>query len=211
MKTDDLISAIAADAGTRRRSAAVALSVALGVGFVVAALTFFATLGVRTDIGRAITTWRFDLKLALMAVALVMAAIDCYRLARPTARGAMPTATLVVVPLLAVAVIAELGLTPRAEWMPRLVGTNAYLCLASIPALATFPLAALIWAMRSGAPRSPSGAGAAVGLLAAAASGLLYATHCFDDSPLFVAVWYTLAAVIVTCAGAIAGSRLLRW
>ena len=39
----------------------------------------------------------------------------------------------------------------------------------------------------------------------------LYATNCTDDSPLFVAFWYSLATLIVMAAGALAGRRLLRW
>ena len=54
-------------------------------------------------------------------------------------------------------------------------------------------------------------AGAAAGLLAAGIGATLYATHCQSDSPLFVAVWYVIATAIVTAAGAILGSRLLRW
>jgi hypothetical protein len=65
--------------------------------------------------------------------------------------------------------------------------------------------------LRSAAPASPTLAGAAAGLLAATAAASLYAFHCFDDSPLFVATWYTLAAIPVVAIGAIAGRRLLRW
>src|SRR5258708_8799527 len=39
----------------------------------------------------------------------------------------------------------------------------------------------------------------------------LYASHCTDDSPLFVATWYTIATVLVTAIGALAGSRVLRF
>jgi hypothetical protein len=39
----------------------------------------------------------------------------------------------------------------------------------------------------------------------------LYATHCPDDSPLFVAAWYSLAIGFTAAIGALAGSRLLRW
>ncbi len=53
--------------------------------------------------------------------------------------------------------------------------------------------------------------GAAAGLLAGAIGAALYATHCPDDSPLFVATWYTLAIGFVVGLGALAGSRLLRW
>ena len=35
----------------------------------------------------------------------------------------------------------------------------------------------------------------------------LYASHCTDDSPLFVATWYTIATALVAAVGALAGSR----
>jgi hypothetical protein len=39
----------------------------------------------------------------------------------------------------------------------------------------------------------------------------LYASHCTDDSPLFVAAWYTMATALVTAVGALAGAKLLRY
>jgi hypothetical protein len=65
--------------------------------------------------------------------------------------------------------------------------------------------------MRAGAPRSPGIAGAAAGLLAGSLAATLYALHCFDDSPLFVAFWYVPAIALVMLGGAAAGSRALRW
>jgi hypothetical protein len=53
--------------------------------------------------------------------------------------------------------------------------------------------------------------GAVAGLFAGALGAVLYATHCPDDSPLFVAVWYGLAIAAVALIGALAGRRLLRW
>jgi hypothetical protein len=73
------------------------------------------------------------------------------------------------------------------------------------------PLAAALFCLRQGAPEHPARAGAATGLLAGAIGAALYATHCPDDSPLFVAAWYTLAIGIVAAIGAVSGSRLLRW
>jgi hypothetical protein len=81
----------------------------------------------------------------------------------------------------------------------------------AIPLLSLAPLAALLAALRSAAPQSPARAGAAAGLLAAASGATLYAFHCFDDSPLFVATWYVLAAALVVLLGALLGRRLLRW
>ena len=48
------------------------------------------------------------------------------------------------------------------------------------------------------------------GLLAMMAA-TLYAAHCTDDSPLFIAAWYSLAIAFVTVVGAVIGSRALRW
>jgi len=44
-----------------------------------------------------------------------------------------------------------------------------------------------------------------------ALAAALYALHCTDDSPLFVATWYSLAIAGVTVLGWAVGSRLLRW
>ena len=119
---------------------------------------------------------------------------------------------LVVAPaFLSVAVLYELLAISPAHWAERLVGNYAGTCLIAIPLLSIVPLAALLIALRAGAPRIPASAGAVAGLLAGALSATLYATHCPDDSPLFVAVWYTLAVSLVTLAGALAGRRVLRW
>jgi hypothetical protein len=49
------------------------------------------------------------------------------------------------------------------------------------------------------------------GQLAVALGATLSATHCPDDSPLFVAIWYTLGLALVAVAGALDGRRVLRW
>jgi hypothetical protein len=80
-----------------------------------------------------------------------------------------------------------------------------------IPMLSAAPLIAVIIALRQGATTHPVLAGAAAGLLSAGIGAALYATHCQSDSPLFVAVWYVVATIIVTLAGAVLGQRFLRW
>jgi hypothetical protein len=49
------------------------------------------------------------------------------------------------------------------------------------------------------------------GLIAGGLAAALYATHCTDDSPLFVATWYSIAIGAVAVLGALLGRRLLRW
>ena len=102
-----------------------------------------------------------------------------------------------VLPVLLVAATAlgtELAVLPAGTWEARLVGSNALVCLTAIPLFALAPLAALLLTMRRAAPASPTLAGAACGALAAAAAAVIYAFHCFDDSPLFVLTWYSLGS-----------------
>jgi hypothetical protein len=71
--------------------------------------------------------------------------------------------------------------------------------------------AGILWAMRSGAPRSPTQAGRAAGTLAAAMAATLNATHGVDASPLFVVTWYALVVALVASVGAIIGARVFKW
>jgi len=211
MRTDELITALVADRASPGLSLARKILLALLVGGLLSLCLFLVILGVRHDFATALATWRFDLKLVLMLLALVLAFGVCRALARPITP---PHPGRRLLPLLALAIAAvatELVLVPAAAWGTRLVGSNALICLSMIPVLSLAPLAALLAALRAAAPPSPVLAGAAAGLLAAAGGAALYALHCFDDSPLFVVTWYTLAALPVVALGAVAGHRLLRW
>ena len=211
MKTEDLISALAADgrpAGQLGRS----LLIAFAAGALIAGASFFATLGFRPDIDRAMGTLRFLFKF-LLTLSLAAAAIGVvWRIGRPGVPLALPSWALAIPALLLVAAVTiEMTVMPEASWGARLVGKNALHCLVAIPALSIPTLAGLLYVMRQGAPSSPTLAGAVAGLAAAGIAATYYASNCADDSPLFVATWYTLAVMIVAAAGALIGRRLLRW
>jgi hypothetical protein len=150
MKTEELISAMAADAKSTEMPIARTLWLAVAAGTILAAILFFVEVGPRADLTGALTSPRFLFKCALTLMLL-------------------------------------------------------------IPLLSAAPLVAVIIALRHGAPTHPILSGAAAGLLSAGIGATLYATHCQSDSPLFVAVWYVAATLIVTLVGAILGARLLRW
>ena len=95
--------------------------------------------------------------------------------------------------------------------MTRLVGHNMRYCTTMIPMMAAPILAALIVAMRAGAPQHPGWTGALAGAASAGLAAFLYASHCPDDSPLFVATWYPLATLVCAAVGAFAGRRFLAW
>jgi hypothetical protein len=212
MKTEDLINAIAQDGASRQVSLAARMSVALLLGGIIAAALFVRVLGVRPDIISALQTWRFDSKVAIAFVCFAVASWATYELMRPDAdtRRALLLCALPFA-LLAITVVCELISSPMSVWMERAIGSNSRLCLASITTLSIAPLVALLFALRAGAPRSPPLAGAAAGLLASGLAATLYATHCPDDSPLFVGLWYIPAIALVAVLGGAAGSRLLRW
>jgi hypothetical protein len=212
MKTADLISALAAEPPPPPLRLGRRVALALVVGAAISAALFMTALGPRHDFAAAAHTMRFDLKfvdtLALLLPSVLLAA----RLLRPEARpGALIAALIAPFVLLGGAVIVELVVTPADLWMTRLVGTNALHCLTLIPLMSIPPLAALIAAMRAGAPSHPALTGALAGAAAAGAAATIYATNCTDDSPLFVASWYPLATLIVVAAGALAGRKWLQW
>lgn len=210
MKTQELIDALAADNRRPLPGMQWQILAAATIGTLVSVAMFQAALGVRTDLGAALTTWRFDIKLAVLALGLAIAAVCCTRAARPQPRSLSNWAILFIVVVVAT-IASELAITPPELWREKMIGTNAMVCLSAIPALAVAPMLALIFAVRAGAPASPAWSGALVGALSAAIAAAMYGLHCFDDSPLFVAVWYSLAAVPVVAIGAFAGSRILRW
>ncbi len=72
-------------------------------------------------------------------------------------------------------------------------------------------LMAVIYALRQGAPSSPAVAGAVGGLLAGAIGASVFAMHCTNDSPLFVAIWYVLAIAFMSMLGLAVGRQVLHW
>ncbi|RWA71690.1 NrsF family protein [Mesorhizobium sp.] len=212
MRTEDLIKALDADARSKGMPLASAWWVAFGAAAVVAASAFFMTIGPRPDIMPAMHTMRFLSKF-VFTLALAASAFALIRvLSTPGASAARASAWMVVAPLLVgVAVVLELFAVPSAEWGTRLVGSNWYICLTFIPLIGIGPLAVFLAALRHGAPTRPVLAGAVAGLLAGGLAATFYAAHCFDDSPLFVATWYTIAVAILAMLGAIGGRLFVRW
>jgi hypothetical protein len=100
-------------------------------------------------------------------------------------------------------------LPQRLPMLTRLVGNNSKICMSGIPLISLPLLAAALIGLRHGAPTRPALAGAIAGLVSSGLAATLYAAHCTDDSPLFVATWYTLATALVSVVGALAGRKVL--
>jgi hypothetical protein len=212
MDTDRLIHSLAADNEQRSPSVSAMLAMALLIALPVAVAMLLSTIGLRPDIRAAMRTPLFDLKfIATLALAAPAIALSLH-LSRPEAslrgRGWMLLAPLVI---LLFGISGEMMMPDRAPMMTRWMGHNAMLCMIVIPVLALPILAAALLALRQGAPARPAVAGALAGLASAGLAATIYAAHCVDDSPLFVATWYTLSTALVTAIGALAGARMLRY
>jgi hypothetical protein len=212
MDTNELIRTLAADAGKPVAPLSTVWWGAAGLAIAVAAAVFFATLGLRPDIAAAAGTPRFLFKFAI-TVTLAASAFGAARaLSRPgdAWRRAMPY--LAAAPALIVTgVVAELILLPPDAWSASLFGVNAIVCLTSISLIGIGPLAIFLLALRQSAPTRPALAGAVAGLLAGGIAATFFAAKCMDDSPLFVATWYTIAIAGLAVLGAVSANRLARW
>lgn len=211
MDTDQLIRTLAAD-NTRARPVGFVLALALLAAAPVSLLMFFTELGVRPDVMTAMRNPFFDLKFAVTLALATSAILVSLHLSRPEA-SMQGWGWIFMIPagLLVAGISGEMMMPQRLPMMTRLVGQNSRVCMTAIPAMSLPLLAAALIALRHGAPTRPALAGAIAGLLSAGLAATFYASHCTDDSPLFVATWYTIATSLVTAIGALAGSRVLRF
>ncbi|HEX5779710.1 MAG TPA: DUF1109 domain-containing protein [Xanthobacteraceae bacterium] len=210
MKTDDLIRALAADGATRRASVERAFVLLVLAGIAVAAILFAVLLGPRADLADVAGSYLFKLIVTLSLA--IAAAWLATRLARPGADAGFVVIFLLAAPLiLGSAVLIELATVEPAMRVAKAVGNSWQTCLTYIPILALPVLVAALLALRHGAPTRPALSGAVAGLAAGGFGAALYAAYCLEDSPLFLATWYTLAILGVAAAGALVGPRVLRW
>lgn len=211
MRTDDLIRALAVDE-TPSWPIGRSLAVAILASLPIAAAIVLLVLHPRADLASVWLTPPILLKFATTLSLAATAAAILLRLARPGTRLAMAGWALIVPPLLLAAGVGiQMAVMPAESWLPGLLGNSAMACVVLV-VLLSLPLAgALLLGLRHAAPTRPALAGAAAGLVAGGLGAALYALHCGEDSPMFLATWYSIAIGIVAGLGALIGRRLLRW
>jgi hypothetical protein len=209
MRTDELIQVLARDVRSPAPRLEAQLWTAAALGSMLSLLAFALALGPRDDLITALSAPLFIGKVAVLVIFAATVASALPATARPG--SALRWGRVLLAPVLVVLLATiDLGAYPADTWVSRLLGTNAYVCLTAIPLLALAPLLGLLLGLRSGAPTRPALAGGLAGVLAGALAASLYAFHCADDSPLFVATWYSLAILIVAGLGAATGALMLR-
>jgi hypothetical protein len=212
METDQLIRTLAADNTQRARPVGLVLTLALLAAAPFSLAMFFAALGVRPDVMTAMHNPFFDLKFVVTLAMAISAIAVSLHLSRPEAT-LHNWAWLLLIPagILAAAIATEMMLPHHVSMMTRLIGQNSIPCMTAVPLMSLPLLAGALIGLRHGAPARPAVAGAIAGMLSAGLAATLYASHCTDDSPLFVATWYTIATAVVAAIGAFAGSKVLRF
>jgi hypothetical protein len=210
MNTENLIHALVIDGSRPVIPIGRTLLRALGLAIILAELSLFIRHP-RLDIVQAFSTTPFVFKLILMLALTGTSTVALVDAARPISAPHRRWVLILAPLLLGGGVIVELITVPSQAWTGQLIGHNAVHCLTSIPLLSLAPLACLLLALRGGAPAQPVLAGGAAGLLAAGVGATIYALTCPDDSPLFIAAWYSVAIALVTATSAFIGRRLLRW
>jgi len=210
MKTEDLISALAADTIPQRSvGGQLARSVPLAIG--VSLMVFALFWGTRPDLWAALGSYAVlktlgPLALALAALPFVLA------LVHPGMRPARHGRALAVVIMLTAAVFVTVFARQGYAALISALSTDVLaVCLLSIPALALPLLIAVLWGLSSGAATRPKLAGAAAGLVAGGLAASVYSLYCDQDTVLFVLPGYSTGIAFVVLAGAICGPRVLKW
>jgi hypothetical protein len=210
MNTDRLIQALVVDGSRPAVPVGRTLWRSLGLASIGAMLSLFIRQP-RMDIVQAFSSAPFVFKLVVSLSVTATYTLFLLDAARPVPARRRHWFLVMAPLLLAGGVIVELLTVPSQAWPTHLLGHNAAHCLTFIPLISLAPLACLLVGLRSGAPAHPGVAGAVAGVVAGGVAATVYALTCPDDSPLFIATWYSGAIAMVTVASACIGGRLLRW
>jgi len=215
MKTDQLIDMLSTNLEPIKNGGQVgkAFAIALVIGGAASFCLMLATVGMRTAASDGFHPAFLVLKLLFMLVLIAVGTALLAQLIRPGQDGRR-LYKVVFLPVLFVGLIGVVTLAfqpSSAAWGRMILGTQWATCVLCIPLFAIIPFAALIWALRKGAPTNLTRTGAIAGLVAGALGAVAYAFHCPDDSLPFIAIWY--GAMVMLCAwiGARLGPWLLRW
>jgi hypothetical protein len=212
MKTDDLLTALAADTAPRLSSGD-RMRRALPVGFGLSVAALLLLWGVRPDLLAALSSLAVVKTMAPLVIAALAAALALH-LSRPETgggigrwRGVVLTGVAIIALVFgsAIAVNGVSGFVATL-WVPSLA-----VCFLSIPVLSLPLLAAALWGLSAGAPLNSSKTGLVAGVAAGGLATAIYTFYCDQDSVLFYIPAYSAAIGLVALMGAVAGARVLRW
>lgn len=213
MRTDDLIDALASDAGRAQRPPQRRLALVAGLGALAALVLVLAWLRTRPDLMPAMRGGMFWMKAAYTAALGVAGYLAIERLARPGGSGRrgwfLGGAVLGLFALLGV---VQAMMSPDIQMALRMLRGHSWnVCSRNILTLSLPMLALGLWTVRGMAPTRPVLAGFATGLFSGGVAATVYGLHCPEHTFTFVALWYSLGVLLTAALGALIGRWALRW
>jgi hypothetical protein len=210
-ETKSLIQDLARQAGSRHHLNAISfdglLLAAVGLSLAVAAATVVVLIGVRPDFWGMIQRAPFHYKIVVTLSMVCAGVVFARRVFQPDRTGVPLIALLPALLLLALGASTDTsGLQVTGN-----SGISVPACLGTILMVSLPALAVILGVLRSRAPTRLAVAGATAGLLSGAIGATAYTLVCKNDGELFVAVWYSVAVLIMTGLGAAVGRRALAW
>jgi len=215
MNTDRLIDMLSAELeAVSNGRPGKTLILALVTGGAIAFALMLVTVGPRPDLQSAVHIEWIAVKLLFALSVIGTGALLLNRSMRPGLEDATnwPLVFFPFLAALAVALAVLLG-QPQA-WAEMLRGAttiSSIRCMLLIVFFAAIPMAAVIYALRQGAPTRLKLGGGIAGIVAGGIGAAAYAFNCTSDTIPFIAIWYSAAIVICAVIGSQLGPRLLRW
>ncbi|MCB5185311.1 DUF1109 domain-containing protein [Methylobacillus gramineus] len=213
MKTDELINILSTGAQpVPQHAAEKRISMALLAGVVISFILLLMIYGIRPDLKEISTSVAFWMKLGVPLANVIIGFIFVFALAHP---GKLPklgywVLAIPIVVLWGWALWAWNATDPTAR-LELLWGKTWRVCILNITFLALPVGATALLALRNLAPTKPVLTGAIAGWLAGSAGASVYALHCPEMAPPFLAVWYVLGMIVPSAMMAYMGHRYLRW
>lgn len=214
---DNLIDALVADMApvTPRRPGREAAMVASLLA--IEALLFIILFDMRPDMPAIMMTPAFWWKSGSIAIVTIIAAAAALVSLDPATTVPARLSRLwsimagVVLIILVSGWLRDAVSPSGASLLARLDWREGVDCLTNVGLLALPPVVLFGMLMRRGAPVQPRRSAAAAGIAAGAAAAFIFAFHCPHDDPLYIAVWYGGAVLIVAGLARLVLPRLSRW
>jgi len=217
VRTDDLIDALASDAGAAdagvSRTPPRRLALVAGLGAGAALLLVLNWLHMRQDLMPAMRGGMFWMKALYTALLGAGGYLAVERLSRPAGSGRKGwlLAGGVLAACVAAGVIQAMMSPDIQRALHMLQGHSWNVCSRNILVLGLPMLGLGLWTVRGLAPTRPALAGFATGLFSGGVAATVYGLHCPEHTFTFVALWYSLGVLALSALGAVIGRWALRW
>ena len=215
MRTDDLIGALSQDAKIRPIRPLwvyVALGALALLGWTLY-LQLSSGMGVRVNWLHAVADPIVAAK-QVLPVLLAIALFPIIRLLRfPETEGSSYLITPAILFAFAMAVLFFMGWVSTAPSLRQenLMGSSQMKCLITIPIYSWVVTGFMFFALKSSAPVNPARTAFLAALFSSALATVIYAFGCTEDSPLFYALWYSVAMFGASLIAGVVGARYLKW